>query len=341
MTDAIEALADARDAGRGIGSTDTPKILGLSKYGTALTVYERLVDPQPDSGMSLPAWLGLRLQAAVAEMYQVATGDRVRADRRTHWHPTIPYLFCHLDYRKLGPGGSRYIVECKTRAYMRGWGDADTEDIPPDVWAQVQHQMLVTDAHTTDVAVLFGHHTFRRYIVPRNEPFLTSLVEELARFWAGYEARIPPPVSGSDLDSAWLRRHFPQNDGTIRVATPEQEAIIDELVKTRYNVTQAQAVQAKLENRVRELIGDADGVEGPFGTITWKKSKDGVDFDWERVAAIRAEMVDELLAMADPGDDPEYVARLGHIQLANPTLEGLYSRPRPGSRRMHYALTEE
>jgi predicted phage-related endonuclease len=98
----------------GVGSTDSPKLLGLSKYGTALTVYERIVGGAPPHQPSLPAWLGLKMQRTVAELYTEATGIRVRADNGHHRHPTLPFIVTHLDYRAWG--NRQHLVEAKTRA---------------------------------------------------------------------------------------------------------------------------------------------------------------------------------------------------------------------------------
>lgn len=343
MTDVLDSARMALDVERGIGSTDTPKILSLSRHGTALSVWdEKMGRARDEDEMSLPAWLGLRLQGAVAEMFTQATGTGVRADKRIHWHPRIPYVYCHLDYRELGRGGSRRIVECKTRAHMRGWGPVGSTEIPPDIFAQVQHQMAVIDGEWTEVAVLFGHHTFRHYRIPRHDGFIEALEnEEWPRFWQHVLDGTPPPITGQDQDNAWLRRHFPHNDGTIRSATAEQERRIKRLLIARQNRNAVQSAFQALENEVRLMIGEHDGITGDFGTITLKRTKDRTTVDWQRVADHRGKMVDALLEMAAPGEDERLVTLLAHVQHLHPILPGLYSKTEDGSRRINYDTEDD
>src|SRR4030095_4125765 len=99
-----------------IGATDSPKILGLSRHGTALSVYNDKVNPSGPQGQSLPAWLGLKLQSAVGELYTAATGTRLRASDRLFRMREFDWIGCHLDFRAWGD--PTLLVEAKTRAYM-------------------------------------------------------------------------------------------------------------------------------------------------------------------------------------------------------------------------------
>jgi predicted phage-related endonuclease len=223
---------------------------------------------------------------------------------------------------------------------MTGWGEEGTEEIPPDIWAQVQHEMLVTGADRCDVAVLFGHHTFRVYPIARNEEFLGPLVPKLEAFWYGNVIARVPPAPGPN-DGPYVAAMHPTNDGSMSSATPEQESLIRQLLIALGNVQQAQLAKQELENRVKRLIGDRDGLTGSFGTITWKQVRDSKTTDWELVAKVRGDMVDQLLEMANPGGDEEAVRKLAHIQSLAPGVVALYTRIVPGYRRMNYTLKEE
>lgn len=274
----------------GLGATDTPKILGLSRYGTALTVYRDKVEGRPDGGHGLPAWLGMQLQSTVAELYRTATGSRVRADMKHHRHPQHEWLVCHLDYRVWGD--AKTLVECKTRAYMRGWGEDGSTDIPPDVWAQVQHEMLVTGATMTHVAVLFGHHTFRVYPIPRNLVFHTALVEKLQTFWFEHVIKeSPPEPSGHELDTAYLQGTH-HDDGTVISATPEQAALVRELAERIGYMKDATEAVEQTKNRIKAILGDAVGLQSPYGTITWKTTAERKYVEWKKVAEDLAEALD-------------------------------------------------
>lgn len=287
MTD-IERVDEEREFREeqrsGIGATDTPKILGLSRYGTPRTVYERLLSPPdaPDQS-SLPAWVGMRIQGTVAELYTAATGYRLRAARQHYRHPEDEWIVCHLDYRVWGR--PKTLVECKTRARMVGWGEDGSQVVPRDVWAQCQHEMLVTGATECHVAVLFGHHTFRVYPLLRSDTFLEALRPLLRDFWHdNVLARVPPPLTGHERDAAIVARDNPASGGVYRNATPAQATIVNELREAVEQSKVADYRVEQLKTRIKEMIGPALGLIGPFGRITWKKNNDSARVDWEAVA---------------------------------------------------------
>lgn len=323
----------------GIGATDSPKILGLSKYGSSLSVYRDKVDGGQQKP-SLPAWLGNKLQATVGELYTTATGQRLRADNRHHKHPRYPWMVCHLDFRAWGK--PELLVECKTRAYMHGWGEDGTAEIPAEVWVQVQHEMAVTGAKMTHVAVLFGHHTFRVYVIPRDDQFIDKLVATLSDWWVKhYLARVPPLPSGADVDTEAMKADYPADQEPVKAATPEQAEVVAKLRQAILNEQQAGKAAEELRNRVRQFIGDAAGIEGSFGVVTWKKSRDRVITDWEQVAIQYGNVIEDLLAWANPGDDVELVRRLTHANSVYETAPDLYTRTEPGSRRFVATFKEE
>jgi putative phage-type endonuclease len=267
----------------GLGSTDTPKILGISRYGTPLTVWSSKVERSTSEGTSLPAWLGLQLQSTVAELYRVATGHRVRAANRHYRHKQDEWLVCHLDYRLHGDPNT--IVECKTRAYMRGWGEDGSTQIPPDVWAQVQHQMLVTGATLTHVAVLFGHHTFRVYPIPRDDLFLTALRESLRAFWHDHVLTgVPPEPTGSSADARYLGKAHPQDDGDMLTATPSQALLVKTLAEAMQEFRVRERLVSEAENKIKAALGEHEGFYSPYGSVKWKTTKERNYTDWEAAA---------------------------------------------------------
>lgn len=290
ILDERQEFIDARATG--VGATDSAKILGLSRWGTALTVYNDKVNPTAGE-MSLPAWLGLKLQNTVAELYTTATGTRLRADNRHHRHKEHPWLVCHLDFRAMG--APRKLVECKTRAYMTGYGPYGSTEIPADVWVQVQHEMAVTGAESCDVAVLFGHHTFHVYPIPRDQDFIDKMIPRLEAFWFGnVVAKVPPLPTGHDLDTASLKAKYPDHSDELKPATSEQILLMRRLRLARATLKEAETAKAEVENLLKEAIGDAGGLVGPEGTVTWKKNRDREVIDWEQVAINYANIVEEL-----------------------------------------------
>ena len=321
--EALDAEREFREQQRtGLGATDTPKILGLSRYGTPRTVYEKkLSDPSEAGPTSLPAWVGLSIQGTVAELYVAATGYKVRQARRHYRHKEDEWVVCHLDYRVWG--SPFILVECKTRSRMTGWGADGSQDVPPDVYAQAQHEMLVLGAQECHVAVLFGHHTFRVYPIQRNDLFLDRLRTILHDFWHdNVLAGVPPPLIGHPMDSAIAQRDNPTHGPVYRNATPGQMRVIEELMKADRVKREADVALEGAKNRIKDIIGDALGLIGPFGRITWKQTKGAKTVGWEQIAAAYRKVIEDITGTEDVVEIPDL-----------DTIVGLYTTEREGYRR--------
>lgn len=320
----------------GIGATDTPKLLGLSARGTPLSVYRDKIGEAEPFAPSLPAWLGLKMEATVAELYTARTGHKVRGAKQHYRHKEFDWLVCHLDYKV--QGRPKLLVEVKTRAYMTGWGAEGTEQIPPDVWAQCQHEMLVTGAEQCDVAVLFGHHSFRVYEIMRNEPFVTALVPKLQSFWYGNViARVPPDPIGSDIDEAIIRKRYPEATGPVKSITPDQLPLVQQFLLARHNQRQVKAAEQEAKIRIIDLIGEAEGITGAFGTITYRKAKDSVKIAWDLVAKAYRNALDDLRAELTPEEQLEKNLEDADLN----AIESLYTDTEPGSRRIDVRENKE
>lgn len=318
----------------GLGATDSPKILGFSKRGTALSVYLQKIGEAGESAMSLPAWLGLKLEDAVGELYSAREGFRLRHANKQYVHPQHAWMRCHLDFRVWGH--PELLVECKTRAYKTGFGEDGTEEVPLDIWCQCQHEMAVTGALRDDVAVLFGHHTFHVYPIHRNDQFIDSMIPRLSEFWhENVLQRVPPAATGAAVDEAALRRLNREDDGVIVPATPEQVILVNRYRFQEEAVESAKGMLAELKNQIIQIIGPNAGLSGSFGSITLKKSKPSVSVGWEVVANEYSKMIEALLDMAAPGDNPEAVSLLAQIQALYPLLPELHTTISEGSRRWH------
>lgn len=324
----------------GIGATDTPKILGLSARGSALTVYEEKKGLAKQEDMGLPAWLGLRMQNVVGELYTAATGIQLRADNRHHRSREHEWLVCHLDFR--ARGRPRLLVEAKTRAFMRGWGEDGTAEVPLDIFAQVQHEMAVTGAEECHVAVLFGHHTYRTYKIVFSPEWWAKVLPVLDRFWHdNVLAGVPPEPTSYAGDSDAIKRQYEEHDDQIRSVTPEQEVKVRQALLARMNALAAAAAFVQQENVIKQMIGENAGISGSFGTITWKRTKDGTSVDWEQVASTRGRVVEDLTDVIDivasrEALTEEELARVGRAQSVEANVVGLFTTVRPGTRRMDY-----
>jgi len=252
-----------------IGSTDSPAILGLSRWGSMLTVWRRLTGREERRSSSLPAWIGTRIEGVVDEMYRTSTGNPTRADNLWHPHPTMPGIGCHIDRRVVG---EPIVVELKTRAGTRGFGDDGSSAVPPDIFCQVQHQMMCLPAvREVHVAVLFGlGFDFRVLRVQRDPEFIAELERALAEFQAVYlETGVEPPAGATEADAEAVK--VEQEGEGVLSATPEQAEALAGLRAAARVYAAAAYDLAREKNRAVQMIGTAAGIVGPFGVVTNKE----------------------------------------------------------------------
>jgi putative phage-type endonuclease len=178
----------------GIGSSDVAKILGLSRFGTALDVYLSKVNPPSQEKMAPHLEWGLRKESVIAAAITDHYG----------WPLTKPGAVIHREYRFLianpdrlkAAGGENEAIEIKTSERADGWGESETDEVPDEYWLQCQHQMEVLhESYGVKVCwlfVLIGASDFRRYRIERDPKYLGDFLEPLREFWSCVENRTPP-----------------------------------------------------------------------------------------------------------------------------------------------------
>lgn len=187
-------LTDAQWAARrhGLGASELPAILGLSRFSSALSVWESKVREVPRSPDSPAAEWGHRLEPVIAAKYAevhgvtLTPGATVWRDER--WFATPDF---HVEPSRL--------LQIKSTSYSqrKKW-----ELGPPDhVLVQVQWEMFVTGATRDDVAVLIGGNDYRDYLVTRDDRVIARLLQVAELFWQHVRAQTPPDVAA--LGALW------------------------------------------------------------------------------------------------------------------------------------------
>lgn len=173
----------------GIGSSDSPAILGLSRRKTPLHIYMEKADGHRDDSPSKEAVAGIKLEPYVASMYEQHTGVKLAKDGEwvVYRSKVYPWLIASIDYKT-----DDRLVEIKTSQSREGWGEPGTDRIPAEYYVQVQHQMAVMSRKMCDVAVLFSGVDFAIYHVERDEDFIRKMISILMTFWEKVIKREPP-----------------------------------------------------------------------------------------------------------------------------------------------------
>lgn len=179
----------------GIGASDSPAILGKSRWASALHVYLEKTGEMPPAPATPEQIAGLELEPYVAQIYSRVCGrDVSRFDRVIHQHMDLEWMLCSPDfYIKRPEGVSDELLECKTSQTHDGWGDEGTCQVPEGYYVQAQHQMFVTGFRRVVFALLVRGVEFSTYVVDYDEAFCKGMVDILRTFWHDHVlARNPP-----------------------------------------------------------------------------------------------------------------------------------------------------
>lgn len=199
-----EAWLRARKVG--IGASEAAAILGLSGYGTPLSVYlSKITDSNTDDQTESQRW-GHRNERAIAEAVQEEypnLGTVVPAEGLLQ-SVEHPFLLGTLDREIITPEGIRVPLELKNmdKFYSNEWA----ERVPLIYQVQVQVQILIKGAPFGYIAALFGgNHMPEPWRIDADPEFHEQIIDILGSFWRDHvEARVhPEPTIADDVVSLW------------------------------------------------------------------------------------------------------------------------------------------
>ncbi|MFD5031664.1 YqaJ viral recombinase family protein [Streptomyces sp. NPDC058405] len=187
----------------GLGSSDLAAILGISRYGNALSVYHDKTGGLPlENDDSEPALWGRAIEDTVAREW-------ARRNRSVVWRVGLvanvdrPWQMCTLDRRvlecPLATERERCAVEIKCRDKMKApmW----RKGCPDDVLAQTLWQADVCGYDHIHVGVLIGGNDYRQFVVrvADHQQLIGDLRAVGERAWQQIVTR-RPPVLPHDAD---------------------------------------------------------------------------------------------------------------------------------------------
>ena len=252
----------------------------------AIDVYARKVGEAPDFEDNDLTEFGHRIEDVIGDGY-VARHQGVRIYKPgTLRHPRFDWALATPDRVVAPPGVGRPareawldLLEIKTVFFSGGeYGESGTGEIPEKHLVQVAWQLAVADMpHATLVALVNG--SYREYPVKRDLELEGLLLQAVEKFWVDHvQARVPPPIDGTDVYEAYLRRRHPKDVVPPLPATPEALEVVARLREARGAVAAAEKFEAEAKQQLLAIVGDAAGIEG---LCTYKANKSSEKTDWE------------------------------------------------------------
>jgi putative phage-type endonuclease len=254
-----------------LGASDSPKVIGLSRFGTPLSVYaDKRGLVTEDAGASEAAEWGLLLEPLVAARYARETGLELHDPGAFTIvrNEQFPFLHFSPDRYVLHPERGLGLLSIKTASAFKA--EEWQEEAPLAYQVQCQHELLVADLRWAAVAVLIGGQTFR-YVecIERDDTFCDRLVPTLLDFWTSVMLQQAPPVDASEACREALRRLYPKEEKGKVVPLPQELIDVDELwIQAQEELAHWETQKLLAENTVRKALGDAEKGVLPNG-IAW------------------------------------------------------------------------
>lgn len=271
-----------------IGGSDAAAILGLSPYedSTPLTTYLKkkgllVLSDEPDPVRERILRRGKKLEPYVVdtliEVYGVKVTKRSSEETPNRYvDPEYDFLAAEIDFEwevtseiaaehglDTALVGTIQNGEVKTHHHWvaaKKYGEAGTDEIPVEYFAQGLHGQGVTGRSLTMVAMMSGSEDPILYWVKRDEETLAGMRARLVSFWRDHVlAEVPPaPVNLPDVYKALGR-----GTETKIEATDEIAALVAELRRAGEQARLAAEAQEEAKFKIGAFMLGAEEIANP------------------------------------------------------------------------------
>ena len=252
----------------GIGGSDAAAIVGLSPWGSPLSVYLDKRGLSPEKPVSEAMRQGTDLEEYVARRFCEETGKSVRRCNYILRHETRPWMLANVDRMVVGEDAG---LECKTTSAYNAGGYEEGE-IPRCYYVQCQHYMAVTGMPKWYLAVLVLGVAFHLFEILKDDEDIAALEEAEERFWHEHvEPGIPPAPAGTSADGEALTILYPHSDETV-ANLHGLEGTADMLMHLKAQKKALEEEIERYEQTLKAAMGTAErGVLDGY-RVCWKSS---------------------------------------------------------------------
>ena len=276
----------------GIGGSDAGPAMDMSKYGSPLTVVLE------KTGRLKPEDIGEREEVKMGNILEPLIRDNIVAplikeelgidvevippahmyrSRKFQWMIINPDGFLRI------PGNRLVGLEIKTGSshVLKNWGGRDGEEIPDTYYCQVEHYLAGTGLDEWWTVGLIGNQRVLR-IIPRNEEFISRLIEREKLLWETIERNDPllfPLPNGSDADmDAIMALGSPQDDSTVDLT--ELDRHITEYIRLGYDIKEQDAERKRVKQEILIAMGTSKYGESERYRVSFSRfMKSRLDID--------------------------------------------------------------
>lgn len=283
-----------------LGSHDTAAISGLSPYRQPINVYMDKLDMSIHQEPTERMRWGLALQPAILDSFSERMGGVALEPERFIRHDALKWFGGTPDATI---AGRRAGVDAKNVQFNRGeWGEEGSDQVPRYVLFQCHHFLALTGYEVWYVAALFGGCELKVYEVERDADLADMIIEMDGKFWHEHiEKQIPPDVDGSEGWKKYAERMHPKDNGEVRVATPDEILLLDELHQVGTALKQYEERDELLRNRLRVSLAESAGIECELGKVSYRQSKGRTLLDGDKLKLEWPDIARRCMKVGNPG----------------------------------------
>jgi putative phage-type endonuclease len=215
-----------------IGGSDAGPIMGLSDYGSKLTVYcdKKSIGSRRPEGPA--ARRGKILEPVIRQLTQEEFPEmEIQTVPFMFYHPDRPFMSANIDGVISIPGVVKINgkdihgvggYEVKTSKTGYGFGD---DEVPDTYFAQVQHYMAVIGLPWFILSVyILENEEIRHYAIFRNVEFIEDMIKQEKGFWENYVIPgLMPAAIGIETEEDMITGMFDGSE-TLVLEEPERHA---------------------------------------------------------------------------------------------------------------------
>lgn len=176
----------------GITATEASAIMGVSKWSTALDVYDQKLNPRPHEPSKYEEW-GTRLEPVIRQTFA-----------EKHKEYKVVQGECYEDgWKRCSLDGELKDITGKTVAILEiktGSSDSDWAPVPEYYKAQVQWQMHVTGIKKVYFAVLIHGHDYFEREIEYDEGYCKEMEQKCQALWNAVCTKVPPDADPKHPD---------------------------------------------------------------------------------------------------------------------------------------------
>lgn len=252
-----------------IGGSEISVVMGLNRWKTPLRLWAEKTGRIVTEDISEREYieLGTELEDFVARKFSKKTGLPVRRDTRTFRYEKYPYMVAHIDRRITG---TDELLECKTCSAWKA-KEWEGDDIPTEYVLQVMWYLGLLGMSKGYIAVLIGGQKFMWKEISFDQALFDKMVEAAKTFieYNVEEDVAPMAISG---DSATLMRMYPEQAEKLILKRPDPDTneLVNEIQALKRVIDHAEEDKEEKEAKLKQIIGDTEGVETTEYKVTWK-----------------------------------------------------------------------